>query len=140
MTINNMWLRFISISALKWVVMNCVIVLVSLYLIPRTWHGYAIIIPMWLITFACAFGFATWALSKRLPSWRDLGWLVVIWLVVSLILQNVYEQLLFGYALWFLRSLDLLLGFVIEILAIVLAFYFVRRNKIKASLPKGMVA
>lgn len=127
-----MWLRFASISALEWIVQNFLSMVMMFYIVPDSWRGYALAAPIWLMTFAVSSAFAYWALHLKRPKWKNIIALAVIWFIVSLLFQAVFEFIVIGRLFFILRSLDMLLTFVIGIASIFIVGAYLRfKNKVE---------
>lgn len=133
-----MWLRFAAISALKWIVQNFFMILVMLYLIPNTWHGYAVAAPVWVVTVIVSAVFAYWALHLKRPTWKKVVLLAVIWFVVSLFFQTIFEFIFLGRLFFIIRSFELLLNFLLEILTIFGMGWYLRFVKKGEGRPEGV--
>ncbi|MBI5655191.1 hypothetical protein HZC53_06095 [Candidatus Uhrbacteria bacterium] len=133
-----MWLRFAAISALKWIVQNFLTILVLLYLIPNSWHGYTVAAPVWVLTVVVSAAFAYWALHIKRPSWKNVILLAVIWFVISLFFQTIFEFIFLGRLFFILRSLELLLIFLLEILTIFGMGWYLRFTKKGEGKPEGV--
>lgn len=134
-----MWLRTIGISFLKWLANYFVTILLIVYLLPSDWHGYFIVIPMWILSFIVALTFAFWLFHPRLPTSRDTAIVIVIWLAVSWSIQVFHAFYYFGTLAPLIYGPDMYVQYLLEILAILGMSYYMRRKKIQATLGEGLV-
>jgi hypothetical protein len=121
-----MWFRYFAISLLKWIAVNVATIVAMFLVIPDTWRGFEISAPVWILTFAISVAFAYWALTKKVPNWKDVLKLMAVWLIVTMVLQNAFEYFMIGRAFFFLRSLESLVGMGVELLGIIVGAIFVR--------------
>lgn len=136
---NIMWLRTIGISFLKWLINYYLVVVMIVYALPADWHGYAITIPMWMLSLIVAFGFAYWLFHSHLPTSRDTAIVIVIWMVVSLTLQIFHAFYYMGTLAPLIYGPDMYVQYLLEIIAILSASYYLRRKKIQSTLGEGLV-
>lgn len=135
-----MWLRFLAISFLKWMALNFLSILFFEYIAPSSWHGFVLAIPIWILSFAVAFGFAEWAFKTKFPERKTIATLLVIWMIVSYTLHILQAQFLMGSALFVINSIDIYVQYLLEILAILLAARTTKKRKILSLLGEGMEA
>ncbi|MFA5185619.1 MAG: hypothetical protein WC551_03970 [Patescibacteria group bacterium] len=121
-----MWLRFAAISALEWIVQNFLTFVVLLYVVPDSWHGYTLAAPIWVLTLVVCLAFAYWALHLRRPKWKNIIALAVIWFVISLFFQAVFEFIFIGRLFFIARAWDMLIIFLIGIVAILAVGAYLR--------------
>ncbi len=133
-----MWFRFFSISVLHWIAATAAAFLMVRFVFPQGLLGIALEIPMWILMFGLALGFAMWAFDKKLPGKRETAWLLGIWFITTFIIQAAFEINLYGRPAFLLYSTDLHLQYFLEILGILFAAYLTRRRKIHAVLGVGM--
>jgi len=133
-------LRYIGIAFLKWVMMYFVLMLAIQYIVPESLGGWWLALPMWILASAVAFPFAYWALHPSAPTKKGIIELAVVWVVVSALLQIGYDWMIWGQFIFSFNSPELLIQYALEIGMIVIAALYIRKKKLKASMPKGMEA
>ncbi len=133
-----MWLRFAAISSLKWIANILAIILLSTYVIPGSWSGYVRAIPLWFLSFVVAFVFAEWALYWVHPGRLEIIRLLSAWLVLSLSYQVLYGYISLGNVYSVIYSFDIYAQFILEVCAVLLAAYALRRHKILSLLDEGL--
>jgi hypothetical protein len=121
-----MLFRYFAVSLVKWFAVNAATVVVLFLVLPKNWSGGEISAPIWIMTFAIAVGFAYWALNKRKPGYKDVLKLLVVWLVVTLVMQNAFDYFIIGRALFILRSFDALAALIIELLGVIVGAIILR--------------
>ncbi|MBP9864006.1 hypothetical protein KBC54_00965 [Patescibacteria group bacterium] len=134
-----MWLRTIGVSFLNWIANYILVIFVIVYLLPNDWSGYANTIPMWIVSAFVAFGFAYWLFSSRLPSSRDTAAVIGIWMVVNATMQVFHAFYYLGSLAPLLYGPDIYVQYVLEIIAIMSASYYVRRKKMQSTFGEGLV-
>lgn len=134
-----MWLRTIGVSFLNWIANYILVIFVIVYLLPNDWSGYANTIPMWIVSALVAFGFAYWLFSSRLPSSRDTAAVIGIWMVVNATMQVFHAFYYLGSLAPLLYGPDIYVQYVLEIIAIMSASYYVRRKKMQSTFGEGLV-
>jgi len=133
-----MWFRYSAVAVLKWIAVNVLTIVMLFLVLPKTWRGDMLAVPIWLMIFVVSAAFAYWALIKKVPGWKDMLKLMAAWLVVTMVLQNAFEYYVIGRAFFILRSLESLIAYGVEILGIIVGTIFVRwRFALKA---KSLVA
>ncbi|MEK7655806.1 MAG: hypothetical protein AAB386_03960 [Patescibacteria group bacterium] len=118
-----MLLRALGISILKLTADFLAIMLLFSYVIPSSFGGIVLSIITWCVTFFIAFVFASWAFSKRSPSRRNVLTLIAVWLTVTVGGFAVFGMRFSLQGLWAVVSTELLVQYVLEILAILFAAY-----------------
>ncbi len=134
-----MWLRTIGISFLKWIVSYFAVVFTIVYLLPSDWHGYAIVVPMWIVTSAVAGAFAYWLFHPHIPTSRTTAVTIGIWLVVSLSLQILHAFFYFGTLAPLIYGPDMYVQYLLEVIAVIGMRSYMRRKNIQSTLGEGMV-
>ena len=135
-----MWARYLGISLVKWIGIFFLTVMLTAYAAPAWLNGYWLSLPIWIIIFFAAYGFAYWALHIKLPVRRDVILLVVIWMAVTIVLEVSYEIMAVGQPVFILYSPDLYVQYLLEIIAILLAARVIRMRKLRSAAGEGMVA
>lgn len=131
-------MRYLVISFCKFVAHFMLTSLFMLYVLPRTWHGYAVSVPMWFVSFVIAFVFAELAFKTKMPGKNETALLLGIWMVVSLTLQIFLVVYLLGTVMPLINSFDVYIQYMLEALAILMSAYLTRRRKIKATFGEGL--
>jgi len=121
-----MWFRYISITLLKWLAVNAATVASIFLLLPDSWQGDALAAPIWIITFVVSVPFAYWALSKKVPNWKDVLKFMGVWLLVTLVLQNAFELFIIGRAGFVMLSFGAMIGYLSEIFGVIVGAIIVR--------------
>ncbi|MFZ2804284.1 MAG: hypothetical protein WA001_03600 [Patescibacteria group bacterium] len=132
------WLRYLGIAFLDWVVTYVITGLVVHFIVPPTWTGYALSLVVWLIAFGVTFAFAEWAFRSRLPGKREMGVMLGIWMVVTVSLFILFFWYFLGTIGPFIYSVDSYVQLLLDIVAILLAGYLIRRRKIKEAFGEGL--
>ncbi len=128
------------IASLKWFTLHVLTAFLIKFILPESWHGFWISVPVWILAFAVAFGFAEWAFKLNIPDKKTMTALLIVWMIVSLTLQILQAQFILGSVLFVINSIDIYAQYILEILAIFLAARAVRKRKINSILGEGMEA
>lgn len=133
-----MLFRFLALSVLKWLANFAAAFILLGFVLPNQFTGLELDIPVWIVSTLIAFMFATWAVSKKMPSNRDTFMLLAIWTIVSITGFLIYGMVYSNYGPWAVVSPEILIQLVLESVAVYLACYRVRRMRIKSVLGEGM--
>ncbi len=133
-----MWFRFVTIISLKWSANILAVILLSTHVIPSAWSGYVRAIPLWFVSFVVAWIFSEWALRRVQPGRQEVALLLILWLMLSLSYQLLYGYISLGNVYSVINSLEMYIQFVLEICAVLLAAYAVRRRKVLSALGEGL--
>ena len=129
--------RYIGISIVKWIAVFTAISVLTTY-VANGLTGYVLALPVWALAFAMAYGFAYWALHPTMPGKRELTRLILIWMVVTIVLEVYYELLTIGQVVFILYSPDLYVQYLLEIIAIFFAARTIRRKKFRSAAGEGL--
>ncbi len=132
-----MWFRFIGISLLKWVADTVAIMLVLGYVVPHSWHGYALSFPIWIMTTALAYGFAYWALHPSYPTQKNVIILLIVWMVITFMFEASYEVFIIGVPILF-SNIDTIVQYMLEIAAILMVARVLRIKKMHSAAGEGI--
>lgn len=107
------------------------------FLIPVNASVVVVTGSAWLLAFILAFVFAVWCLGGKVPERRSVFLLISIWLAV-----NVSGYALYGILFSFrgaaaIVAPEILVQWVLEIAAIYLAVYRLKRRSVAAILGEG---
>lgn len=133
-----MWFRFLVLSFLNVVAVAASVIVIAGFVFPSSWPAWMLMICIWIVAFLMAFFFANWALSTRLPNGQDTLHLVAMHLFAFVTLYLAYGTFISDRGPWVIASPELLAQLAIEIAAVFLSSYRMRRQKIKAVLGEGM--
>ena|SRR3989344_2748454 len=133
-----MWFRFLVISVIKWFLFFMVSGLFLQFVVPESWRGYQIAVPLWALAFLVAFVCAEWAFRKRLPEQRDIMLLLGIWMTVTITLQLLFAQFILGSVLFVINSPDIYIQYLMEIVAIFLSAKLTRKRKVRSVISEGL--
>ena len=123
-------LRRFFISLLHACVSVAVILSLSLLILPKV-TGLTLGIPIWIMQFVVAFLFGSWAFSKSVPDLKAALIFLWIWLPVNLGVDGLYLSVAGVWSKDFVLPIDLIIQTLLEIFAILLASYKIRRAKLK---------
>lgn len=129
-----MFLRFLIISVLRFITNILVIYVLYSFLLPSQMGETARLILTWLVLFITAFVFATWALAKKIPTRQQVLMLIAIWLAVSVSIFLIYGIFRSPRGAKVLIAPEILFQFVLEIGAILLAAFILKRRALKSEL------
>ncbi|MFH1078280.1 MAG: hypothetical protein V1745_03315 [Patescibacteria group bacterium] len=132
-----MWFRFFLISFFKFLASMATIVVV-IKILPDATPSVVILLLSWTIAFILAFVFASWALGTRLPIRKDIIMLVTIWLAIFATGFLTYGILLSVRGPRIIVSYEILVQLALEMGAMFLAVYSIRRRRFAAVLGEGM--
>jgi hypothetical protein len=135
-----MFLRTLGISIVKWIAVFFAVTVFTSYVAPKSLHGYWLALPIWVMVFAIAYGFAYWVFHIKIPSRRDLLLLIAIWMVVTICLEAFYEVMTIGQPVFLLYSPDIYVQYLLEIIAILVCAQRIRKEKMKSVSGEGLVA
>lgn len=129
-----MFLRFLIVSFIKFVASMLAIYILYSYVIPSSFSGVLAFIPTWLVMFVLAFVFALLAFGKKAPKRQDMLMLIAIWMTVTICGFLLYGLLLSPRGVRASVAPEILVQFVLEVLAIYLAAFRLRRQSVESIL------
>ncbi|MFA5936155.1 MAG: hypothetical protein WC787_04885 [Patescibacteria group bacterium] len=132
-----MWLRYLVISFLNLVMGLLTLVILLAYILPTDSPSLLLQAVGWMIGFAFAFIFSHWAFSKKIPDRKDALMLVVFHIAFFLLIYALYGILISDRGVGVIVSLELVIQLVLEVIAILLAAYHLRRRKLQSMLGEG---
>ncbi|MFH1620946.1 MAG: hypothetical protein ABIB04_02575 [Patescibacteria group bacterium] len=133
-----MFLRFLAIATLKWFTLHFLSALLIVFVLPASWQGFELSIPVWILSFAVAFGFAEWAFKLKIPDKKTISYFLIIWIIASFTLQILQAQFIMGSALYAINSIDMYVQYLLEIAAILLAARATTIRKFHSVMSEGM--
>ncbi len=131
-------IRTLSVILLKWSVNLLATLVLIRYVIPHGWNGYAEAAPVWVASFVIAFAFAEWIFRPKLPGKKETIRLVIMWVVLTYVLNVLGSVILFNTPRVAIYGTDLYVTLLFEIVAIILAAIVTRQRKIEKMLGEGM--
>jgi len=134
----NMFFRYLGISIVKWIAVFSAIMIFTSYIAPQSLRGYWLALPIWILVCLIAYGFGYWAFHLTFPNRRDVIMLLIIWMVVTICLEAFYEIMTIGQPVFLLRSPDLYVQYLLEIVGVLLAIKRIRTQKMRAASGEGL--
>lgn len=133
-----MWFRFLGISMLNTGVTAVATILLAAFILPAATPTIVLSLIIWVCAFLSAFLCSELAFSKRLPDRNDIILLVGIHLVVFLTFYTTYGIFLSDKGPWFVVAPEIVAQLVLEGIAICVAGYRMRRQRLRSVLGEGM--
>ncbi len=116
-----------------------VIVLLAAFILPATTPTIVLSLIIWACAFLSAFLCAELAFSRRLPDRNDIVLLLGVHLVVFLTFYTTYGIFLSDKGPAFVVAPEILVQLLLECIAICVAGYRMRRQKLRSVLGEGMM-
>ncbi|MBU0540094.1 hypothetical protein KKF59_02705 [Patescibacteria group bacterium] len=132
-----MWFRYLIISFLRFLAGFVGIVVLYRYLIPVGASVVLVTGSAWLLAFILAFVFAVWCLGGKVPEKRSMFLLFGIWLAVNVSGYALYGMLFSTKGAAAIVAPEMLVQWALEIAAIYLAVYRLKRRSVAAILGEG---
>lgn len=108
-----------------------------MFVLPDSLPTFLLTGLVWMTFFILTLVFSTWAFSNGLPSRRDSFALAGIHLIVIIIMYFALGLFMFDQGPGIIFESELLFQFGLQITAIFLAAYRIRRQKLKSVLGEG---
>lgn len=115
------------------------ILLMLMFVVPDWLSSLLTAISVWTIGFLVAFLFAQWAFAKRMPTKGDVILLASLHLFVAVLFYAIYGIFVSENGVLILFTPDFSIEIILEILAILLSAYRIKRLRMKSVLGEGMV-
>ena len=113
----------------KWLANFVIIMLVFTYLVPASFNKYLDLSIGWVISFLLAMVFAYWAFYKTLPSDKQLFVYLIIWIVVTLIMELIIDVISFPDPLSMFLRYELLVQIILEIAGVFVIHRAMKRQQ-----------
>lgn len=132
-----MWLRFLLVSFLNIVMGLFAIIVVLTYAIPEGLPSVAYRLISWVVAFILTLLFTFWAFHKHIPQQKDAIVLTAFHVVLFLLVYGAYGSTFLDRGTAAIFSLDFIVQLLVEVLAIQLIAYRMRRTKLQSMLGEG---
>ena len=132
-----MWFRYLRISLLNVLMSLLALVLLLAYVIPHTLPAVAYQLIGWVIAFLVALAFSYWAFSKKIPERKDAIVLTAFHVFSFLLIYCAYGFVFSDHGVGVIFTIDFVVQLALEILAIFLVAYQLRRTKLRSMLGEG---
>ncbi|MEO5927505.1 MAG: hypothetical protein ABIO72_02265 [Patescibacteria group bacterium] len=134
-----MWFRYLAFSFLNIVLELFGLVLFLAYVVPDSIPAWGYRLIGWVISFIFAVVFAYWAFAKKIPEKKDAILLVAFHVTMFLFVYSAYGMLFSDHGAGVIFTVDFMVQLGLEVLAIMLVSYRLRRSKLQSMLGEGRV-
>lgn len=134
-----MYLRSLCIAILHWLISFFAIALMLGFILPSNASGWMLNVPAWILAFLLSALFASWAFSPYLPEPREIFFVIVLWFLVLVTGYLGYGILFSLRGPLLIFEWEFFVQIILQLVAVWLAGFRLRRRKLKEVLGEGMV-
>jgi hypothetical protein len=134
-----MYLRSLCIAILHWLTSFFAIAVMLGFIFPQNASGWALNVPAWILAFLLSALFASWTFSPYLPGRREIFCVMIVWFLVLVTGYLGYGILFSLRGPFLIFEWEFLIQIALQLSAVWLAGFRLRRRKLKEVLGEGMV-
>ena len=116
---------------------NAILIFLFFILLPKTWHGYQLAVPAWIMLTIMTGVFAYWYFRLYPPSPKDLVIAVVAWIVLPFTMSVIYSLFTMGDISYIVYSLETYVQYALQALAVGATGYLARRDHTSHLIGEG---
>lgn len=132
-----MWLKYLIISFLRFLAGFIGLIMLYRFVIPIGSSVILVTGAAWLLAFLLAFIFAVWGLGDKAPDRQVVFLFIGIWLAVNVSGHALYGIFLSSRGISAIVAPEILAQWILEVAAIYLAVYRLKRRSVAAILGEG---
>jgi apolipoprotein N-acyltransferase len=134
-----MWFRYLTLSFLNTILALFALLGLLTFVVPASVPGIVFRLVGWVIGFIFSLGFSYWIFHTKVPTQKDTILLAVFHVVAFMLVYSAYGVLFSDFGASVVFTLDFMVQLGLELLAILLMSYRIRRTKLQSMLGEGRV-
>ncbi len=132
------YLPYIYIPMIKWLASMTMIMVVFGYIFPNPFKSWIELIMGLSISLVVAMVFAYWALRKAIPHGKDLAIFVVLWLVMTTLMEMMLSYYSYFSPLFTVLRYEFAMQLFVEVIGILALVLVLRRHQAYSKLAEGI--